>query len=343
MESFITNFWSKVDLMLNSYIYNGYTALSGALAPVFVACASLYIIMLGIYVMKGSVELSTKEVIQRAVLIGLVYLGVTSWGFVSYYINDAINSLANGMSQAVAGFSPHSSISGGGGGINGALQALMSQFTSLGSYLFSTGGMTNISGYLEGIVIFILGYVVIAVSIFEILLCKMSLAVLITLTPLFVIFALFEQSRKWFYNWMGYLAGFCFGIFFVSMVLVLIINVVAIGTSYVIADGGVISGTGFSDLVPTIICAIIGIFLIFSMTKVALSIGGGMGSSPTGVAMMALAGGFIGSTIGKGTSLYNKGKGMMPKGSGSGGSGLSETLDAAKSDQLQSLDPSKGK
>ena len=175
-------------------MYNGYSAISNFLRAPLGVIASIYLVLLGYGVAVGWVQVHVGSFIRVCLRIGLIYMAATQWSWVSHYLVDGINQIIGGISDAILAAVPVRIP--GVDGIDGAMQEVLIEFTKLGSVLFRIGGWTNLGGWLDGLVVWAFGYILVAVALFQIVLTKILLAILLIFLPLMALGCFFPGFAR---------------------------------------------------------------------------------------------------------------------------------------------------
>ncbi len=292
---------SQVDSLLSHYVYDGYQAFSAYLQVPLGILSAIAITLLGYSVSMGWVKLSVPNLVKVVMKIGLIYMAVMDWGFVSQYLVGFVNDVVGGLGDALITASPvHIK---GVNGLNGALQTVLTVFTQMGMKVFGIGGLTNMGPWLSGILIWGFGYLFVGIGLFEIILAKVMLAVLFVFTPLIVLFCYFKPFHSVFDRWLGSIIGFALLQLFVTAALTL-----SVAISYWWISKNILGleakDIGEAGTLPVVIIGITSIGLILKAAHLAQNLGGSISSSSSS----ALVGGMIGSAIG--TSLPMSQSGM---------------------------------
>ncbi len=286
----VSNLMDHVNVLLNSYVFNGYQALSNYLAmPVFLI-TTLSIVILGFGVMLGSVKVNINVFGKFCIKIGIIYTVIYNWGFVSYYFIGLVNSMIGGAGDALIAANPFHTIPAQG--ITGAMQLTLNEFTQVGNKIFSVGGYTSIAPLFDGLLIWFFGYVIIGLGLMEILLAKLLLAILFVFTPLIVLSCYFKWGQSIFDRWLGAIIGCGLVQLFVTVALSF-----ALSIAYWWVDAHVHSkaiGIGSVGTLPVVIIGLLCIGMILKATSLAQNLGGTISTS-SGMAMMS---GVVGGAMG---------------------------------------------
>ncbi len=287
---------SEVDELLQDYIFNGYSAISNFLRAPLGVIAAMYLVILGYGIAAGWVQMQVGYFIKVCIRIGLIYMAVTQWSWVSQYFVNAINQAIGGMGDAIIAASPVRIP--GVDGIDGAMQEVLIEFTKLGSLLFQIGGWTNLGAWLDGILVWAFGYILIAIALFQIILAKVLLAILFIFTPLMALCCFFKSFHGVFDRWLGAIVSVALLQLFVTAALTIGLSMGYWWVSEHVGQQALQIGN-FGTL-PIIIVDVISIGMIFKAAELAYSIGGiAMTSSSH-----AMLGGMVGSMIG--ASISNR-------------------------------------
>jgi len=190
------------------------------------------------------------------------------------------------------------------------LDKLYDSIWNIGFMYWNKGSILglDIMPYLVGLLVYILAIFIIAYATFLILLSKVALAVLLGIGPLFIMSLLFEATRKYFENWLGFLVNYA-----LVMVLAVAISNLLMAVLMKLYDNAYTEaqakGIGLSDFGPVAITCIVGCLLYPQILGIASTLGGGVSLSSMGVP------GFVG----KATKTGLIGNKDMPKHGGVAG------------------------
>lgn len=296
----VANILVEIDMLLHNFVYNGYAALADYLRVPLGIITALYITIFGYSIMMGWVRVSMGNFVKAVLKIGFIYLAVTSWSWVSEYGIGTANGVITRLGDALIGASPvHIP---GIGGIDGAMQTTLIQFTKLGSVVFDSGGLSNFGGWLGGIIIWVFGYLIVGIGLFEIILAKVMLAVLFVFTPLLVLFCYFKPFQSIFDRWLGAIIGFALLQLFVTAALTLALSLAYWWIALYIGESAL--DIGNYGTLPIVIVGIICIGLVWKAAHLAQNLGGIVSTS----AASAMVGGMVGGAVGASLSTLNVGR-----------------------------------
>lgn len=285
---------NEIDLLLKNYVYTGYQAISDYLRVPLGIIVTIYLVIFGYSIAMGWLKISMGNFVKAAFKIGLIYVAVTEWSWVSEYLIGFINNVIGGVGDALITASPINipNIDG----IDGAMQLTLIQFTRLGSTIFSGGGLSNWGAYFEGMLVWGFGYALVGIGLFEIILAKVMLAVLFVFTPLITLFCLFKPFQSTFDRWLGAIVGFALLQLFVTATLALGLSLAYWWLSAHQVESAIHIGN--YGTLPIIIIGIICIGFVLKAAQLAQNLGGIVSTSAASTMVGGMIGGFMGSAMG---------------------------------------------
>lgn len=207
-QEMVTLLLTETDVLLKTYIEEGYLALSSALRVPLALISGIYLAILGYSVAVGWVRLNIGNLIKVFLKIGFINLIVTDWHWVSVHVIDFMSGVITLVGNALLSASKMPSM--GSVGFDQDLQDVLNLFTWIGSALFKAGSLMNIGPVLDGLVFWAFGYAMVGLGLFELMAAKVLLSVLFVLTPLMVLFCYFKPFQGLFDRWLGAITGAAF-------------------------------------------------------------------------------------------------------------------------------------
>ncbi len=269
---FVIPVLTEIDELLKAFVFQGYEALSSYLKIPVSLLASFYLILTGVAMALGWIKFSMGELTHKILKIGFITTAVLNWSMVSEYFVDLINHSIQEIGDVLVTASPIKI--GEAGDLNDAMQLVLTCFTRLGTVLFNSGGFGNFGGYLDGVIIWGFGYILIACALFEIVLAKVMLAILFVLTPLMALAYFFKPFYGLFSRWLGLIFG-------AALMQIFVQAVAALGMSLSYWWVGSHEATdalkiGNFGTLPIIIICLICIGMIHKAAQMGLYIGSAM-------------------------------------------------------------------
>lgn len=282
---------TEIDELLNGFVFQGYQSLSNYLAHPLMLLATLYVITIGLRMALGWLKFSMGDLIKQIMIIGFIMTAVLNWSMVSQYLVDLINDGIQEISDSLVGLSPlHLKKAAD---LNDAMQVVLTSFSKMGTVLFDSGGFGNFGGYLDGILIWGFGYILLACALFEIILAKIMLAILFIFTPLLSLAYFFKSFRGLFNRWLGLILGAALMQIFVQAVVALAMCLCDWWiAAHEATDALKIGNYG---TLPIIIICIICIGMIHKAAQMGLHIGSGLHVSLSSGSPLLMAGGLLSS------------------------------------------------
>ena len=295
----VTKLFSLIDQVLQNYTHHGYSILANHLRYPLGLAIILHLSITGIAITQGWVILSLGHFIKSAIKISLIYTLALHWDVFSYYGVQGIESSAGQIGNWLVHASPIP-LPEVTGGMNEALQLLVTEITKLGTWTWGLGSIRNWGPFFTAMVIWMSGMTTLGIVIAEIALAKIMLALLFTTAPLFISFTLFKPTQTMFDHWLGAICGFALFLIFIPAATVLVLNLMhwTIGISCTMHKP-IGSLVGF---VPLLIVSMLGKNLIIQVTHYAKHIGGTISTSASSTLLASTIGGIISNR-----SLTNQG------------------------------------
>jgi type IV secretion system protein VirB6 len=261
----------ELDELLNNYIYHGYSALVSYLEMPLAILITLYIILLGYSIVGGWVSMSMSVFIKSITKIGLIYLFAMNWGWFSEYVVELFFTATGQVADVIISATPMPLPTFSGEGIDGAMQSVLLELWDIGQWIWDTGSLNHITSYIGALGIWISGAILIGLALFEIIMAKCMLSILLVVAPIFIIFTLFDSTQDFFNRWLGSCSGYAFLIILISATISLSMSVAqwSIGDAYITKAVGL----KMLQILPIIFVSFICIGLLRRSAFLALGIG----------------------------------------------------------------------
>ena len=261
-----------VELFLQHYIYQGYHAISHVITLPLGVAVSLYIAVYGYALATGIVSMRLGYFFQHLFRLSMMYLMATQWSYVSSWLVNGVYAITDGLAAAELSANPlHIPTATD---IKTALQSTFTQINFIGNQLWRQGNLfSNPSPMLTGLLIWIEGTLLVAIGTCEILIAKMVLAILFTLTPAVALLTLWPALRSVFDRWIGAIITCIFVQVLTTAVLIIGLSLAYTFTTTTMVDralsGQAGLGLGWAALIIAVLC----IVLIFRAQTLAMSLG----------------------------------------------------------------------
>lgn len=266
----------EIDLLLESYVFNGYNALADYLSGPLGIAVTLYIILMGYSLSMGWLAMSIREFSKGLVKIGFIYLFAMNWGWFSDYLINLFFNVSGHIGTILVDSTPMPLPSFAGEGIDGGLQSVLIELWDIGQWLWNSGSFHALGPLFVGVITWACGFLLIGYALFEIVFAKCILSVLCVVAPLFISFALFSSTEKFFYRWISLCSGYAFLMFLVmaTIAIVLSLDQWAIGDAYLMHA----KNLGMLNVFTIVFVSLICIGVIHRVCGLALVLGDGVSS-----------------------------------------------------------------
>ncbi len=297
----VDKLFNELDSLLNNYVFNSYTALSHYLKIPLALAIVLYIVMFGLAITQGWVRLSTNNLVKSSLKLAFIYIAAMNWGWFSHIFMGLLNTAASQIGDVLVNATPIPMPHFAGTGINGAMQSVLIEFSEIGKWVWDRGSFYNLAAYFSAILIWGFGFALILVALFELILAKIMLAILLAMAPLFIAFTLFKPTHNFFDRWLGTCVGFSLMMIFVASILALALSLAQWSVAAIYANHAArLSIVGF---IPTMIVGFIGVGLVLRAAHLALAIGGTVSTLSGSTLLAETLGGAVGASLATKTML----------------------------------------
>lgn len=201
----ISDIFSKLDAIGETFIKNAYEGLALQVNVLFGSMLTLYVIWWGYMILTGRAGFSVPEAAWRLGRAFFIYYMATNWAAFSATLYKLVQSVPNVISDTII-----ASIAGSGGVLNGGtddttgvVKILDAVFETAGKvYEQVATGTFEYVGALIGAVVFVVAMIFIAVAAAAILAAKLMLFITLALAPVFIILALYRWTFRFTDGWL---------------------------------------------------------------------------------------------------------------------------------------------
>ena len=218
-ETVFTAFLNQVDLVVNSFLIDGYSRVRDACVTPLRLSLAIFVAIYGLMMLTGRVQTPYREALGKLAVMLFVYLLATNADFYTNYLEQLFVNSPAGIANVVVG-------GGGATGQNAAMDNFYNTGMDAGNKIWNRGHtMGPWSPYVAAIVVYAMTVGVAAYAAFLLALAKVALAVLLILTPLFALCYLFGSTRRLFEGWLGQVIHYALIPILVYGVLALILSI----------------------------------------------------------------------------------------------------------------------
>lgn len=231
-------------VILNSVLGKVYCGIQFSMVGILGAVLTLYVALFGVQILLGTAQLNAKEIVIRLLKIAGVWAFATqsAWGigltfqFFLSLINDGSTWVVNGISAANPVAFPVTENGTDVMPIYGYIDTLI--------YNAITGPFTaandKVIGFFLAMAIpfsplLLMGLywlwetlILLVNTVVGFMLCLSAIAFLITLSPIFLSFMLFQATRHFFESWLRYMVSYALQVIFVFAIIAMWISVMSL-------------------------------------------------------------------------------------------------------------------
>ncbi|SAK79324.1 Type IV secretion system protein VirB6 [Caballeronia hypogeia] len=263
------------DGVTQSFLTQTYPAIAGAIsAPIYLA-AILYWALFGYKVYAGHAPMQWKDVLAKCVMTVAVF-STLSWGALAQVIYSAFLSFMEGAAATIMAGKPTAEMLDA---LWGNVEAVSERLRSVNLYQFAM--------ICDGILLFVVNCSLFVLALMYMTIAKFGLAITMVLCPLFIGFLMFEETRRWFMNWVSKMLTFCF--IYILVIAIVRFGFLAFGDAIDVA-GQAAQSDGFATSEQTAQLVIVeGVLILFmlSVRSWASALAGGASSSTGTLVMFA--------------------------------------------------------
>ena len=257
-----------IDETLDGFVFESVGNLIEGITPIFTSLVIILCAIWGYMVLYGKVDAVLQEGFFKMLRVSFILtLGLTS----SYYM-ELIVMTAKGSGEFIA-----STLTGNPAeNIASSLDMMMEKLFNVAHHAWRKAGILNgdFGMYIIAILIGIGGAIVMTYMSFLILSSKILTASMLAIGPIFFMFLLFESTKRWFENWLGYLANAVFILVLAVLFGNLCLNIIAIFFDKIISHNP--DTATLSNAILLTIIFLTSFMVLLQIPSIAAGLGGGI-------------------------------------------------------------------
>jgi len=254
---------SQFQRPLETFVSDGTSNIAEWVTGPLTAAVTLYIVLYGYLVLRGSVSDPIVEFVFRAIKLAIIVMLVRNAGeYQTYVTNIFFNVLPHEIAQALnSGASPSAS----------TFDSLLDKGQASATDIWSRAAwpidiVTGVGGMMVIAVSFLVAGIGYVVSLYA----RLALAIVLAIGPIFIALAMFQSTRRFTEAWIGQLANF----------VILQVLVVAVGSLLIACiDSTFTAIDGYSDVLmrPIALCAIgiAALYVFYQLPGIASALASG--------------------------------------------------------------------
>lgn len=216
---FFRTFWTWLNGELASYVGENTARVASILEPAVVTLGTVYVMIWGYLQLTGRIEEPLIAGVKRIIMLALVFgVGLHLWLYNTLLVDTFYDAPTEFAAAVVGASDPVQTI-----------DTIWNAGGAVADQLYRDGSGFNAShfGYMfAGVVVWLLVGLLCIYTMFLLALSSVALSVLLALGPLFVVFLLFETTRRFFEAWLAQLANYALITILTVMVDVLMLHLV---------------------------------------------------------------------------------------------------------------------
>ncbi len=262
----ISEIIQKVDSVTLNYTAQSYQAIVARHSTELHLMLVLYIALYGLAVLQGIIPGTTREMGKHILKAFIVFQLATNWGTFTIFFYDVFTTGPDKLTGALTnGIKPSEQ-----------LASIFDAGMTNAARIFLKADTFDFSIMFIGLLVAVGTLLMTGFALFLIILAKLGLAVLLSIAPLFIAFALWRGTKGLFQGWVNYL---------VNLALIPVITYGLLSLVLMIMDEAVkkIENAGeeinLSHVVPYLLVGCIASLLFSQVNRIASSLGGGIALS----------------------------------------------------------------
>lgn len=196
MSGMITSLIQTTDNICNQFIFDGYSSLAQSYSSAIYGLVGLSVTLFGYAIINGWVSLSMAEMSKRLLLIGFVVSAALHWDFFSEYIYNFFTTAPDQIASHIISAIPGTQVNDDASVYN-ALQQAFYAGIGFGNATWERGSIPgNCLPYLYALGIYLLSFLIAAISVVELIAAKFVMAIYLVLAPLIIPLMLFPATKS---------------------------------------------------------------------------------------------------------------------------------------------------
>lgn len=280
---FYTDTMNKVSSTLGTYVSDVSASIAGGFTGVATTLVTIYVMLWGWSMMRGVITEPVTDGVSRVVRLAIIVGLATNVGLYNGYISDFLWNSPDALASLIAsGYSDSTTNAN-------FLDTLFGKAYDFGQAYYekgyaSPGLLPDYGMVLAAYAVWGFGVVTTAYAAFLLVLSKIVLAVALGVGPLFILFLMFEPSKRLFDAWIGQVLNYVFLVMLTAATIKLLFTVISLYLDSVFGAYAAAGGAdpSYSEIFPMIALCAIGVLALVQMPSIASALGGGVAVSSLG-------------------------------------------------------------
>ncbi|MDD5365964.1 MAG: type IV secretion system protein [Gallionellaceae bacterium] len=285
---FYTDTMSRMSSTLDTYVSDVSTAIAGGFAGVATTLVTIYVMLWGWSMMRGVISEPVTDGVSRIVRLAVIVGLATNVGLYNGYISDFLWNLPDALASLIAsGYSDSATNAN-------FLDTLFGKAYDFGQAYHekgyaSPGFFPDYGMVAAAWAIWAFGLAATGYAAFLLVLSKIVLAVVLGVGPLFILFLIFEPTKRLFDAWIGQALNYIFVVMLTTATIKLLLTIISAYIDAVFGSYAAVGGAdpGYSEIFPMLALSAIGCLALVQMPSIASALGGGVAISSLGAVRWA--------------------------------------------------------
>jgi len=282
--TFYTGYFQFLDSYLSKFLSDRVGTIMAFISPVATVLMTIYVILWGISMMRGSIQEPVWDGIMRILKIVTIIGIALNVGNYNTYVAGFLTNGADELSAQLISASPDQTE-------NQRTQVLDTALTkgyNAGQLAWQAGGLSDIGDLFVALLIWIATFLATVIAGIMIALAKIAMTVLVAVGPIFIVLTMFDSTKRFFDAWIAQCINYLLLEVLVIAVLTLLVQIFD-----AFADSAAAKTTpSTEDMAYLLLSALFIFVIILQMPQIASSLASGVALGvQAGVGRLASAAG----------------------------------------------------
>lgn len=269
---FFETIWMWLNARLTNFIGLNLIRLEHAIEPAAVTCGTIFVMIWGYLAITGRIQEHLVDGAKRLVVLLIVFgVGLRLWLYNAVIVDSFFSAPAQIASSVIGSANP----------INVA-DSIWARGGAVAAELWNKGGVFrgDVGFYLAGAFVYLAVGAVAVYTMFLLCLSKVVLSIVLVLGPMFIVFLLFDATKRFFEAWMATLANYALVTILTTLASALLLGLVE---DYAAQTATLGSGIVTVDALGLVLGSILVALILRQIPSIASTLASGVALSTYGV------------------------------------------------------------
>lgn len=289
---FFQNYWTWLQGLLAGYIGSRAAGVAGALAPVMVTLATIYVMLWGYLHLTGNIKEPILEGIKRIITIAVILgIGMNLWLYNGPIVDTFFNA-PFALSASMVGAPPLATI-----------DQIWIRGSDVAALFWANAGVLSgdFGFYLAAVFVWAITGLLCVYALFLLVLARIALSILLAIGPFFIAMLFFDATKRFFEAWIAQLANYGLIAILTGAVAALLLALVNSFAGQTVAVG---SGIKVQDAGQYLLTTVVTFLLMRQVLPMAAGLASGIALSTGNLVGGAIAWG-LGRTRNMGRGVWD--------------------------------------